>query len=76
VTMVALYGWSIGQTPAFQAQAASPAETAVALAITVVAALIGSGAGRRIADVLQPVAETNSPAARPVAPEATVSRRA
>ena len=49
---------------------------ALALAITVVAALIGSGAGRRIADVLQPVAGTNSPSARPVTPEATVSRRA
>jgi hypothetical protein len=76
VTMVALYGWSIGQTPAFRAQAASPAETALALAITVVAALIGSGAGRRIADVLQPDPGTDRPAARPVTPEATVSRRA
>jgi hypothetical protein len=76
VTMVALYGWSIGQTPAFRTQAASPAETALALVITIVAALIGSGAGWRIADVLQPVAEPSGATVRPVAHEGTVSRRA
>jgi hypothetical protein len=76
VTMLALYGWSIGQTPAFRPMAPAPVETALALAFTVIAALIGSVAGRWIADVLQPAADHTSAPARPVAREGTVSRRA
>jgi hypothetical protein len=74
VTMLALFGWSIGRTPAFRPLAASPAETALAIAITVVAALLGSGAGRWIADVLQPVAEPAGAMAPPVSHEEPVSR--
>jgi hypothetical protein len=74
--MLALYGWSIGQTPAFRPMAPAPVETALALAFTVLAALIGSVAGRWIADVLQPPADHTSAPARPVAREGTVSRRA
>jgi hypothetical protein len=76
VTMLALYGWSIGQTPAFRPMAPAAVETALALAFTVIAALIGSGAGRWIADALQPAADHTSAPARPVAREGTVSRRA
>ena len=76
VTMLALYGWSIGQTPAFRPMAPAPVETALALAFTVLAALIGSVAGRWIADVLQPAADHTSASTRPVAREGTVSRRA
>jgi hypothetical protein len=76
VTMLALYGWSIGQTPAFRPMAPAPVETALALAFTVIAALIGSVAGRWIADVLQPAADHTSAPARPVTREGTVSRRA
>ena len=76
VTMLALYGWSIGQTPAFRPMAPAPVETALALAFTVLAALLGSVAGRGIADVLQPPADHTSAPARPVAREGTVSRRA
>ena len=76
VTMLALYGWSIGQTPAFRPMAPAPVETALALAFTVIAALIGSVAGRWIADVLQPAAHHTSAPARPVTREGTVSRRA
>ena len=76
VTMLALYGWSIGQTPAFRPMAPAPVETALALAFTVIAGLIGSVAGRWIADVLQPAADHASAPARPVAREGTVSRRA
>jgi len=75
-TMLALYGWSIGQTPAFRPMAPAPVETALALAFTVLAALLGSVAGRGIADVLQPPADHTSAPARPVAREGTVSRRA
>jgi hypothetical protein len=51
-------------------------ETALALAFTVIAALIGAGAGRWLADGLQPATDHNSAPARPVAREGTVSRRA
>jgi hypothetical protein len=75
VAMLALFGWSIGQTPAFRPGAPSAAETALALAITVVTALIGSGAGRWVADALRPVPEPAVAPARPVAHESPVSRR-
>ena len=49
-------------------EAPAPAETALALAFTVIAALIGSVAGRWIADVLQPRGGPTSASARPVTP--------
>jgi hypothetical protein len=76
VTMLALYGWSIGQTPAFRPRAPAAVETALALAFTVIAALIGSGAGRWIAAALQPAGDHTGAPARPVARAGTVSRRA
>ena len=54
IVMLALFGWSIGQTPAFSPLAPSVGETIVAVTITVVAGLLGSVAGRWIADALQP----------------------
>ena len=76
VAMLVLFGWSIGQTPAFRPGVPSPAETAVALAITLVAALIGSRVGRWIADTLQPIAPSALAAVGAVGQESAVSRGA
>jgi hypothetical protein len=73
-TMLALFGWSIGQTPAFRPLAPSVGETTLAVMITVVAALLGSVAGRWIADGLQPGMAPIA-AAPSLAPESQVSRR-
>ena len=50
VALFALYGWSTSRSPAFAPPPAS--ETAVALVITVLAALTGAALGRRLADAL------------------------
>jgi len=75
VAMLALFGWSIGQTPAFRPMAPSVAETLLAVMITVVAALIGSGGGRWVAQNLQPVASSLGAAAPPLVREGRVSPR-
>jgi len=49
VALLALYGWSTSHSPAFQPLVPSAAETAVAIAITCVAALIGSVVARHLA---------------------------
>ncbi len=73
VALLALYGWSTSYSPAFQPLIPSATETAVALALTAVAALIGSFAARRVTDGLGASA---APAAPPVAaPEATSPAR-
>jgi len=70
VALLVLYGWSTSHSPAFQPLIPSAAETAVAIAITCVAALIGAIAARRLADGL------GAPAAEPaqaVVPESATS---
>jgi hypothetical protein len=70
VALLVLYGWSTSHSPAFQPLIPSAAETAVAIAITCVAALIGAIAARRLADGL------GAPAAEPaqaVVPENATS---
>ncbi len=49
LALLALYGWSTSHSPAFQPLVPSAAETAVAIAITCVAALIGSVVARHLA---------------------------
>jgi hypothetical protein len=74
IAMLALFGWSIGQTPAFSPLAPSAAETMLAVLITIVAGLLGSLMGRWIADGLLPGMATG--AAPALAPEGQLSRRA
>jgi hypothetical protein len=74
IAMLGLFGWSIGQTPAFSPLAPPVGETMVAVMITVVAGLLGSLAGRWIADNLRP-APSSGGAAPSLASENRVSRR-
>ena len=52
VGLFAFWGLTIGRTPAFQPMMPGPAETVVALLITIGAALVGGAAARRLADML------------------------
>lgn len=52
LAILALYGWSTSHSPAFAPLVPSPTETAAAIAITAIAAVIGAAAGRRLADAL------------------------
>jgi hypothetical protein len=52
VGLFAFWGLTIGRTPAFQPMMPGPAETVVALLITIGAALVGGAAARRLADTL------------------------
>jgi hypothetical protein len=73
VALLVLYGWSTSHSPAFRPLVPSAAETAAAIALTSVAALIGSGVARRLADGLVAPA---GPAAWPgAAPDATSPAR-
>jgi hypothetical protein len=56
IALLALYGWSTGQSPAFAPLVPTPAETALALALAALAGALGGAAGRRIADALEPSA--------------------
>ena len=62
VALLTLYGWSTSRSPAFAPLVPTAAETAAAVAITALAALVGAVLGRRLADTLQP---------RPSVPAAT-----
>lgn len=53
VALLALYGWSISQSPAFAPLVPSAAETAAAVVIAALAGVIGATAGRYLADALQ-----------------------
>jgi hypothetical protein len=75
LAMLALFGWSIGQTPAFRPQAPSIPETMLAVLITVIAGVLGAGAGRWVADVLQPRPGLAGAAAPSLTHEGPVSRR-
>ena len=59
VAVLALYGWSTSHNPAFVPPAAG--ETAVALAITVVAGLAGAVLGRLLAEALAPAPGRRGP---------------
>ncbi len=54
VALLALYGWSTSLSPAFAPLVPTAVETTAALAITALAALVGSALARRLADALQP----------------------
>jgi hypothetical protein len=54
VALLILYGWSTSHSPAFAPLVPTGAETAAALAITALAALVGAALARRLADALQP----------------------
>ncbi len=54
VALLVLYGWSTSHSPAFAPLVPTAVETAAALAITALAALVGSALARRLADALQP----------------------
>jgi len=53
IALVALYGWSTSQTPAFAPLVPSATETTIALAIAALAGLAGATAGRYVADALE-----------------------
>jgi hypothetical protein len=75
LAMLALFGWSIGQKPAFRPQAPSIPETMLAVLITVIAGVLGAGAGRWVADLLQPRPGLAGVAAPSLTHEGPVSRR-
>ena len=53
IALVALYGWSTSNTPAFAPLVPSAAQTALALAIAAVAGLASAAAGHYVADALE-----------------------
>jgi hypothetical protein len=57
VVLVAVYGWSTMQSPAFAPLAPAAAETAIALASAALAGALGGAGGRRLADALQSPAD-------------------
>jgi hypothetical protein len=62
VTLLILYGWSTSHSPAFAPLVPSAAESAAALAITVLTSFAGAVLARRLADALAP-RSSGSPAA-------------
>jgi hypothetical protein len=75
VTILALYGWTTSRSPAFTPPSAG--ETAVALAITVVAAFLGAALGRWLGDALAPPPAPRSgvaPRPAPAGPREATSR--
>ena len=71
VALLALYGWSTSQSPAFQPLVPSAIETAAAIAIAGGAAVVGSVLARRLADGLgaaRAPAAASAPAAGATSP--------
>jgi hypothetical protein len=68
VALLALYGWSTSRSPAFAPLVPSAAETAAALALTVVTASVGSVLARRLADALAPRRAAAAPGAALTSP--------
>jgi hypothetical protein len=63
-----LYGWYVGRSAAFAPMIPSPAETALAVLVTVAAALVGAALASRLTDALEPRAargRTPAPLPRP-----------
>jgi hypothetical protein len=67
VALLALYGWSTSQSPAFAPLMPSATENALAVALAAAAGMLGGAAGRRVADALACDAPaTTAPLARPL----------
>jgi hypothetical protein len=68
LALLALYGWSLRHNPAFAPLVPSTADTAAALALAALAAVVGGFLASRLADALDPPAPAAAPGAALTSP--------